>query len=184
MQEKTSGIVLHNIKYSDSTSIVTIYTRRFGRAVYMVYGRGKKKSLCRPAFLQPLTLVELDVAHFPRREVQQIKDIRIATQLNNIPVNPVKNALALFLSEILFRTLIRADSDEQLFEFIEQATLSLNGCENSLANFHLVFLLKLTRYLGFEPNYDNRNFAYFDLLEGVFLLDKPLHDYFLDTKDS
>ncbi len=184
MQEKTPGIILHSIKHNDSTSIVSIYTQRFGRMAYMVYGLGKKKSLCRPALLQPLTLVDLDVAHSPHKDIQRIKDIRVGIQLTNISSDPVKNALALFLSEVLFRTLKQTDSDEDLFLFIESATLYLNESDASLANFHLVFLLKLTRFLGFEPNHDSSYCAYFDLLEGVFVLDKPRHEYFLDSNYS
>ena len=184
MQKKTHGIVLHTVKYTDSTSITTVYTQQFGRVAYMVYGTGKKKSVCRSAFLQPLSIVEIDVSHVPSKEIQRIKDIRIAFQLVNTPTNPVKNALALFLSEILFRTLVRTEPDEQLYHFLETSFLYLDGCERGLANFHLVFLLKLAGYLGFEPNLDEQHCIYFDLLEGVFLHEKPFHKHFLNREES
>lgn len=178
MQVKTRGIILHTLKYSDSASIVTTYTEQFGRTAYMVHGIYKKKSACRAALVQPLTLVELDVFHTPGKDLQRIKDIQINFQFNGIPFNPVKNSIALFLSEILFRILRQQEPDESLFLFLENSIQQLDCCENGISNFHLVFLLKLTRYLGFEPNRDEENFRYFDLMNGVFLEEKPLHTHY------
>lgn len=182
MQEKTSGIVLHSIKHNDSSTIVSIYTRHFGRVSYSIYGMGKKKSRYRSAFLQPFSLVEMDVSHLPSKELQQIKDIRPSKQLINILCDPIKSALALFLSEVLYRILTQTDADEELYKFIESAVIYLNDSQSSNANFHLVFLLKLTRYMGFEPNRDSPYTAYFDLQEGSFTLNRPRHENYLDTE--
>jgi len=179
MLVKTNGIVLHSLKYSDSASIMTVYTRQFGRVSYMVHGVNKKKSVCRAAFLQALTIVEMDVYHVPGKEIQRIKDMRLAYPFVSIPFHPVKNSVALFLSELLFRTLRRTEPDESLYLFLENSIQTLDCCEEGISNFHLVFLLKLSRYLGFEPNQDEVNAAYFDLMNGVFLKQKPLHVHFL-----
>jgi DNA repair protein RecO (recombination protein O) len=179
MQIKTTGIVLHSIKHTDSSTIITVYTRQFGRVSYMVYGVNKKKSVCRAAFLQPLSIVEMDVFHIPGKDIQRIKDMKMEYQFTGIPFNPIKNSVALFLSEILFRTLRQTEPDENLFLFLENSIQQLDCCEEGIANFHLVFLIKLSRYLGFEPNLEDNNGKYFDLMNGVFLKDKPLHAHFL-----
>jgi len=179
MQVKTSGIVLHSIKYTDSTSIITVYTRQFGKVTYMVHGVNKKKSVCPAAFLQPLSLIEMDVFHTPGKNIQRLKEIRMEHPFTGIPFNPVKNALALFISEVLFRTLRQTEPDENLYLFLENSILQLDCSEKGLSNFHLVFLLKLTRYLGFEPNQDNVHVNYFDLMNGVFVNEKPVHTHFI-----
>jgi len=184
MQIKTTGIVLHSIKYSDSATIVTMYTRHFGRVAYMVYGVNKKKSVCRPAHLQALSILELDVLHTPGKEIQRIKDIHIGYPFTCISKDPLKNAVALFLSEILFRTLRQTEPDESVFRFLENSIQQLDCCEQGMANFHLVFLLKLTRYLGFEPNRDEEERNCFDLMNGVFTKTKPLHAHFLMPEDA
>ncbi len=184
MQVKTRGIILHSIKYSDSASIITVYTEQFGRASYMVHGINKKKSVCRPAMLQPLSLVEMDVFHTPGKELHRIKDLQMAYTFTRVPYNPIKNSLALFLSEMLFRTLRQTEPDENLFFYLENSIQQLDGCEAGLANFHLVFLLKLTRYLGFEPNSDEETFRYFDLMNGIFQNNKPLHVHYLAEEES
>jgi DNA repair protein RecO (recombination protein O) len=179
MQVKTIGIVLHSIKHTDSSSIITVYTQQFGRVSYMVHGANKKKSVVRAALLQPLSIVEMDVLHTPGRDIQRIKDIRMEHLLSSIPFDPLKNSLALFISEILYRTLRQTEPDESLFLFLENSIQQLDYCAAGIANFHLVFLLKLSRYLGFEPNRDEERTKYFDLMNGIFQQEKPLHTHYL-----
>ncbi|MEI6554207.1 MAG: DNA repair protein RecO [Paludibacter sp.] len=183
MQHKTTGIVLHTTKYNDVSSIVCIYTKDFGRISYMVYGVGKKKSVVRSSFLLPLTLTELEVNHITGRNIQQIKEIRILHPFNSIPMNPIKNSLAMFLSEVLFRSLRQTEPDETLFNFLENSIQQLDYCHEGVQNFHLVFLQKLTRYLGFEANMEVSG-NYFDLMNGVFLKDKPMHVHFLMPENT
>lgn len=179
MQVKTSGIVLHSIKYTDSSAIITIYTRQFGRVAYMVHGMNKKKSTCPAAFVQSLSLVEIDVFHTPGKNIQRLKEIRMEHPFTGIPFDPIKNSLALFISEVLFRTLRQTEPDESLYLFLENSILQLDCNETSVSNFHLVFLLKLTRYLGFEPNQDEVQVNYFDLMNGVIQKEKPSHAHFV-----
>ena len=96
MLQKTNGIVLHSTKYNDNATIVTIYTQLFGRISYMVYGVNKKKSTFRAAFLQPLSLVEIDVFHSHSKNIQSIKDIRSNFPLIGIPYHPIKKLIGTF----------------------------------------------------------------------------------------
>ncbi|ADQ80337.1 DNA repair protein RecO [Paludibacter propionicigenes WB4] len=179
MLSKTTGIILHSIKYTDSASIVTVYTQQFGRVSYMVHGVNKKKSMCRAALLQPLSMVEMDVFHVPGKDIQRIKDLRMNYQFTGIPFNPVKNSLALFLSEVLFKSLRQTEPDENLYLFLENSIQQLDCCEEGIANFHLVFLIKMSRYLGFAPNTEDGGAKYFDLMNGVFSEQKALHMHYL-----
>jgi DNA repair protein RecO (recombination protein O) len=178
MQVKTTGIILHTTKYSDSATIATVYTLEFGRVSYLVFGVNKKKSACRAALLQPLSIVEIEATHTPGKDIQQIREMRMKHQLSGIPFDPVKNSLALFLNEVLFKTLRQTEPDENIFLFIENSILQLDCCQAGIHNFHLVFLQKLTRYLGFEPSVEDQG-DYFDLMNGVFQTQKPLHVHFL-----
>lgn len=182
MQVKTTGIVLHSIKHTDSATIITVYTQQFGRVAYLVHGANKKKALVRSALLQPLSILEMDVYHTPNKDIQRIRDIRMQYQFVGIPNNPVKNSLALFISELLFRVLRQTEPDENLFLFLENSIQQLDCCKAGIANFHLVFLLKLSRFLGFEPNSDGEQTRYFDLINGVFQSEKPLHMHYLESE--
>lgn len=184
MHKKTRAIILNAKKYSDKAIIVTVYSMQFGRTSYLVYGMNNKKSSFRPAFSQALTLVDIDVVHSPKKDIQSIKDIRIAHPFSGIPFHPVRNSLALFVSEIIYRTLQHSEPDEDLYQFLESSITELDVCSSGLANFHLVFLLKLSRYLGFVPNNDDVSTKYFDLMHGDYTQAKPLHQHFLDEKET
>jgi len=184
MHHKTKGIVLHAVRYSDSSWVVTVFTEQFGRESYMVYGVNKKKSVFRAAFLQPFTLIEMNVSHVPGKEIQQIKDTQLLLPLNDIALNPVKNAIALFLSELLFKTLKVSEPDDMLFKFLENSIQLLEHSNAGVANFHLLFLVKLTRYLGFEPSCEFNDNGVFDLQNGVFATERPPHVHYLSNADS
>lgn len=178
MLSKTRGIVLHNTKYSDSFSIVTIFTELYGRTSFMVRGVTNKKSGTKPALFQPLTLVDIDVFYNPTKEIHTIKEIRIDIPLTGIYTDIAKNAIALFMSEVLFRSIKLSTPDEHLFVFVSQSVQVLDCTHELPANFHLIFMLKLTRFLGFEPNVSDDKCFYFDLMNGVFSDSKPLHAHY------
>ena len=185
MQAKTTGIILHQVKYSDSQSIVSIYTREFGRMSYMVRGANRKKSATRSALLQPLSIVEIDVSHNPKKDIQSIKDIRIAIPFYHIPYDPVKNGLALFMTELLQKTLKHSENDKELYNFIENSVCQLDKCEEGIGNFHLVFMAGLARRLGFAPDMLNGNgYKFFDMMNGIFERSQPLHAHFLEGKQA
>ena len=99
---KTRGIVLHTIPYNDKYSIIYMYTEAFGRASYLVSrSRGKKSTVSKALFI-PLSVLEMEVEHLNKRDLHRIKETRICFPLNDVCCDPVKNVLALFLSEVLF----------------------------------------------------------------------------------
>lgn len=184
MQEKTRGIVLHSTKYADSGVILTVYTSSFGRVSYAINGVHRKKSVVRPAFLQPLSIVEMEVTHLPGREIQRLKEIRPAQVFAELPFDPVKNAIAIFISEVLYRILKHREPDEMLFDFLWNAIIQLDECRDGLANFHPLFLCRLSRYLGIEPNAEEEDCRYFDLQNGVFQNERPLHVHYVFGDDA
>ena len=180
MLTKTSGIVLRTIKYSDKSSIATVYTREFGRTSYMVYGMSGRKSGHKAALFLPLSIIEINAAHSPEKEVQQLKEVRSECALTGISSDPVKNAIALFLSELLYKTLRQPEADKLIFDFLQHAIQLLDQSHDGIANFHLVFMVKYAGFWGFRPNKENTDLDYFDLQNGVFLKSQPAHPHFLN----
>ncbi len=180
---KTSGIIIHQVKYSESARIIDILTSEYGRVSYMVRSVGKKRAI-KPAHLQPLTMVEMEVNHRANRDLQYIKELRIKTPLHNIYLNPVKSSIAMFVAEVLRKTLEKSHQDDKLFTFLEKTIILLEKSEKNIANFHLLFMAQLTVYFGFSPNFENyNNRRYFDLFNGTFEQEKPIsHSYFLENE--
>lgn len=180
MITKTSGLVLRTIKHSDKSSVITVYTREYGRVTYIAYGLNGKKSAIRTACFLPLSIIEITEAHRPGKEIRQLKEARILHNLNLIYNHPVKNALIFFIAELLYKTLKQPEPEPQLFDFLEYSILSLEHNKDKLSDFHLTFMIRLSSYLGFKPNEENKeNARYFDLMNGIFLSHQPLHKHFL-----
>lgn len=185
MLHKTKGIVLHSLKYGDSGLVVTLYTEAFGRMSFLMQGVRSKKSPRRGNLIQPLFLLELVVDHKPDRDLQRVKEMKIALPYSAIPFEIVKSTQALFLSEILYKVLKEEEPRPELFEFLTNSFQILDLIGEGRTNFHLVFLIQLSRYLGFGPaeNY-SASTPFFDLIAGSFTSSPPSHPHFMDREES
>ncbi|RHJ86473.1 DNA repair protein RecO [Parabacteroides sp. AM08-6] len=182
---KTRGIVLHAIPYNDKYSIIYMYTEAFGRVSYLVArGRGKKSPVAKALFM-PLSVVEMEVEHLNKRDLHRIRETKLCYPLTDLFCNPLKNVLALFLSEVLFRVVKDTEPDARLFEYLYEAIRLLEFADEGVANFHLVFLLRLLHYMGIYPNADSYTAGtYFDMLNGVFADCIPMHRHYLNREES
>jgi DNA repair protein RecO (recombination protein O) len=178
MNIKTRGIVFHHIKYSDTSLIATIYTETSGRKSFLVKGVYRPKSLIKPGFFQPLTLIRLEISLSAKRDLQRIKEISPSPVLANLYSNVNKQAMVFFIAEVLYKTVREEEPNKALFEFLDHAIQYLDASENDIANFHILFLLQLSRYLGFFPldNYSETNDV-FDALNGSFVPETSNSEY-------
>lgn len=183
--EKTSGIILHTTKYSETSLIVKIITPDFGVQSYIVNGvRGKKSKFKAPVF-QPLTLVDMVVSHTDKAKLQRISEINIHYPYNDIPYNIIKSSIALFLNEVLYKAIKEQHSDENLFEFLKNSLQLLDLNHHNCSNFHVFFMVQLSRYLGFFPEGQcTATTPLFDLLEGRFVGSLPNHPNYMDPVQS
>lgn len=151
MLQKTKGIVLHNLKYGDSSIIAHIYTREFGRQSYLINGVRSKGSKFHYNNFQPLTILDLQVDHKPTRDLQRLRELHIAHPFHHIHTEVVKNTIALFIGEVLYKVLTDVESNHALFDYLEGAIQILDYCEEGCSNFHLIFLVQFTRFIGIYP---------------------------------
>lgn len=151
MQFKTRGIVLGFIKYRETSIITSIYTERFGLQRYIVNGVRTKRPKTNIALFQPLTLVGMVVYHNLQRELHRISEINCQSPFQAIPFQVKQTTIALFISEVLGKSLKEEHENQALFDFLYHSILALDALTLSPDNFHLQFMLKLTKYLGFEP---------------------------------
>ncbi len=164
----TKAIVLSALKYGDTSLIVKCYTQEEGVKSYMIRGvlKPKKKGIT-IAYFQPLTQLKIVANHNTKGNLNSIKDVQIYQPYKSIYTNIVKQSVVLFLSEVLSNAIQEEEKNTTLYEFLETAFTWLDLHDN-VANFHLLFLLNLTGYLGFYPDLSNNDKSGFDLLEGVF----------------
>ena len=185
MLYKTRAIVLYHVNYSDSYTIVHVQTEMFGPVSYLMAKVKGKTTRVPKSLFHPLSIVELEVEHQNLREIQRLKEARAYIPLLSILNNPVKSTIGIFLAELIAKVATDAQSDQRLFDFILESIRILEMLEKNYANFHLVFMIGLSRFLGFYPdNTGYRSGMYFDMRSGGFALYKPDHVHFLNPDES
>ncbi|HEX2970429.1 MAG TPA: DNA repair protein RecO [Bacteroidales bacterium] len=185
MLEKTKGIVLQSIKYSDSGIIVHLYTEKFGRQSALIRGLRNKKSGKHGNAFQPLFILDLEMYYKPSREIQLLKEFSLTHPFYNISSDIRKSTAAMFLSEVLSSVLGEETSNPGMFSYIENSIIWFEGAEDDFINFHISFLIGLCRYLGIEPGRKkNADEMFFDLRNGRFLSIPPLHGDYADENTS
>lgn len=183
MLASTEGIVLHFIKYGESSVIATIYTLDFGRQSYLINAARSKKSKNKASLLQPLFFVDLVAYQKQSRDIQRVKEIKSSQIYQNIPFDIAKSTQAIFIAEMLNKTLNEQESFPEMFEFIKNALLYFDLMESGSANFHLYFLFRLTEYLGFLPDTSRKGFeGWFDLSKGAVVPFEPSHPLFANKE--
>lgn len=185
MLTKTQAIVLHSIKYGETRIIVDVFTRSHGRLSLIVSIPKSPKSKVKKQFFQPLTLLEIEVDVRPKVQLQKLLDVVLLNPFSSIPFETRKLSISLFLAEFLYYALRSEQQNTPLFDYIVNSILWLDGRSSHYANFHLVFLMRLSRFLGFYPNLENYALGdYFDLRESVFCVVPPVHRDFLRPDEA
>ncbi|WP_438973679.1 DNA repair protein RecO [Polaribacter sp.] len=164
----TKAIVLSAIKYGDTSLIVKCYTLQEGVKSYLVRGvlKPKKKGIT-AAYFQPLTQLKIVANHNTKNTLNSFKEVQIDHPYKTVHTNIIKQSVVLFLSEVLSNSIQEEEQNTVLFEYLETALQWLDLHEH-VANFHLLFLLNLTGFLGFYPDLKDMDYLGFDLQEGVF----------------
>jgi DNA repair protein RecO (recombination protein O) len=154
MLHKTRGIVFRYTRYGDSSIIVNIFTEVFGMQSYIVNGVRTQSTKSKIALYQPLTLLDLVVYHRENANIMRIKEIKCLYPYLTIPTDVSKTALAMFINEVINKTVKEESHAQELCDFLIQSMIKLDQ-QIKVENFHLVFLIKLSRFLGFGAQTKN-----------------------------
>jgi len=168
MQVTTKAIVLTSLKYGDSSLITKAFTASDGLKSYLLKGiLASKKGKLKTAYFQPLTQLEIVANHKNKGTLESIHEAKVSYHYQTLHSQIIKNSMTQFLAEMLSNSIHEEESNQGLFEYIE-ASLQWLDVNDEISNFHIHFLINLTRYLGFYPDTDAIHFDYFDLQEGAF----------------
>ena len=185
MLHKTRGIVLHSFTYNDKYAITQIYTEEFGRVSYLTAKSKGKQTRVPKSLFHALSALDLEVEHKNLRDIQRIKEAKVSLPPGSILCDPVKSVMSIFLAEFISHVTKDRQPDKVLFDFIYQSIHVFDLAENGVANFHLVFMIRLSIFLGFYPNAEGyMPNMFFDMQNGEFVRNKPFHPHFLNPDDS
>ena len=169
MQIKTKAIVLSSLKFQDKSLIVKCFTASDGLKTYFVRDAfSVKKQNQKIAYFQPLSILDIEATHKTNGGLQYFKEIRIDVPFATIHTNLFKSTMAMFLAEMLQYAIHEEEQNHDLFEYII-TSLNWLDAHNDIANFHLIFIAELTKFLGFYPDISSIDNEFFDWKEGVFV---------------
>ncbi len=182
---KTEALVLHAFKYGETRMIIDVFSRDAGRLSLIAALPKTSKARLKKQYFQPMTMLEIEYEQRQRMQLQKLKDARLLSPYTSVPFSPEKLALSLFVAEFLYHALRSEQRNEPLFLYVCNAMQWLDMSGQGYANFHLTFLMHMSRFLGFFPNLDEyREGCVFDLRAGTFLDHAPLHHDFLQPADA
>jgi len=168
MLVKTKAIVISSLKYQEKSLIVKCFTLSDGLKSYFVRDAfSSRKSNQKIAYFQPFSILEIEAIHKNKGTLENFKEIKLATPFQTIHNTISKSTIVLFLSEMMHYSIHEEEENEALFTYLETALLWLDA-HDDMANFHLIFLLEATKYLGFYPDITDIDLLYFEMTEGVF----------------
>ncbi|MFM2212888.1 MAG: repair protein RecO [Bacteroidota bacterium] len=169
MLVKTKAIVISSLKFQEKSLIVKCLTLSDGLKSYFVPNAfAAKKSNQKIAYFQPLTVLEIEANHKNKGTLEHFKEIKLAHAYQSISTNILKSTIVMFLSEIMHHSIHEEEKNEDLFLFLESALLWLDAHEE-VANFHLILLVEMSKFLGFYPDTSNSEYPFFEKNEGIFI---------------
>lgn len=186
MQEKVRGMVLRRVRYNDTSCVLDLFTDAEGRSAYIIKDTRAKKNFGALRGAVPLAVVDLEIVRKKGGKMAEVTEGAWAVPFGSVHQSPVKMAILLFLSEFLCYALRHEGKNEPLWAYLQHSMQWLDACEEGqVANFHLVFLMRLARFLGIYPNLEGyEEGAYFDLQGACFVRQRPLHPFFLEEKEA
>ncbi|MFD2598493.1 DNA repair protein RecO [Sphingobacterium corticis] len=174
---RTQGLALKITPYAETSIVAQIYTLDYGLQSYLIQGAKNPKSKIPVSILQPFHLLDMVVYHKNNSQLQRIKEARQYPLLRQLPFDILKSSISQFLNEVLYKVLRHQEADAAVFSFVADSIQWLDQTTAKLGNFHLVFLINLSRYLGFYPIQSDK--PYLDLAEGIFTNIMPTHAHVL-----
>lgn len=150
--KKTRGLVISFIRYRETSIIVKIFTRELGLKSYIINSVRTKGAKSKMAFFQPLTLLDLVVYDKDGVGLNRVSEVKLSKAYEKIPFEHQRSAIAMFIGEVLGKSIYQDYRNEEFFDFLEFAMELLDREEAVLVHFPLVFLWETSRYLGFAPN--------------------------------
>lgn len=182
---QTEALVLRVIKHADNRMIVEMFTRSHGRVSFAVPRSTSPKARLKRQYFIPLTLLSVVYDQRTGASLQHLREAAPLHPYMSIPMNPAKLGIALFISEFLTHALKGEEGNEMLFDYIADSLMWLDNCTGVFANFHIVFMLKLTQFLGFSPNLaDYTPHCCFDLRGACFCASVPIHPQYLKPEEA
>ena len=177
-------LVLRTLRYADDRLIVEALARTQERVSFIVRITHSPRAAVRHTLFTPLAVIDIEWNRPRNGQLGKPLSARVALPRLTLHTVPAKTAVVLFLAEMLLHVVHSEEADTAIFDFVEAALQWFDTAEQNFANFHLVFLMRLTRFLGIAPDLSQAGLPYFDLIGGRFVAIRPMHAHLLEGEEA
>ena len=184
MKYKSRAIALSYIKQGEGSIIARIFTEEKGLQSFIVKGVRAKNAKKKLGLFQPLQLLSINATYLTKNSLQYISEIALEHSQIFDGINMKKNLLSIFVAEVIAKVLLETEKDKTLFKFIWDLRIDLNSLEKINPNFPLIFLIRLSEYLGFSPSKEEVNGVYFNMELGGFTNNNQQLKYYIEKDNS
>jgi len=183
MFHRSEGIVFRVFPFRDRSHILKVFTREYGIKSFIIRSSSKAKSNTL-AKAQLLNILNLEWMSKAESDLVHVKHLEIAEPYQEIPLNVEKSSILLFLAEMLYKTVKEEFQNQDLYDYVKNSLVYLDHSQN-YSNFHLCFLLKLSKYYGYMPFLDGKHTTkFFNVQEGNLHLNEPKHEYYFSEDNT
>jgi DNA repair protein RecO (recombination protein O) len=148
---KTSALVLKSINWSESSKIVSLYTRTQGRIDVIAKGARRRNSQY-TGILETLNSIEAIIYFSPSRELQNLGQVSLENNFTTIRSHLHHTAYALGILELIYTLIHPKEGDEIFYDFVLRMLEEISRHPSPVIILWY-FLIKLASYLGFKPQF-------------------------------
>lgn len=183
---KSRAIILHSIKHGDTGHIVYMYSEQYARvSCYVNSSRSGRPLIGKSKIaLQPLTIIEYVGSKSMRGDFHRLSQVKRAYIPDGMIFDITKSTVALFMGEVIYKIVRDVESDPLLFDFLYSSIVSLDKLQGGEASYHLYFMTKLLPFLGYAPQNEYVEEAFFDMRRSLFVLIRPSHPNYFEVSES
>jgi len=169
MLKTSKGIILQKRKFGENGFICNVFTKDYGKQSYIFKGLQPKKKKNISFYLHPLQLMDFEIYYKEGKKLTNVKNANPYIIHKDIPYNIYKSSISTFLAEVINNVIYEESPNHELYEYLENSIIYLDSADKSIPNFHLFFLIHLTKFMGFFPNNNySENNIYLNLSSGNF----------------
>jgi len=171
---ETEAIVLNSMKYGDTSKIVSLFTKSFGKVSVLAKGSRKAKNKFGSS-LEPLSYSSISFYNNPSRDLKVLSNSELFLPLRKIPESFPHLSAGLIMSEAISQVVDLNEINTEIFELVTQILIKLNELLPNPQNYTTYFHIKLAEILGFALDLNlpetDKNELLFSFSNGCFIKD-------------
>lgn len=183
--QTTRAVVLRTVRYDDNRVVASLFTEDYGMISALIRVGNTRKKGGRSANVQILSFLEAELEYKAHADFQRIGEMHIYLPWMDLPYHPVKASIVMFLGNFLYHALRSEGSNANLFSFMEYSFQWLDEADGGYSNFHLIFMIRVTRFLGVWPGLDGYSRrGIYDLIAAGFTESLPSHGQYVGVGEA